>query len=154
MPSRASLAAPRPPDARRRACLPLQWIVAFQFFSIIYAAYVVMAAPAKRFGALGLFTVLTTSTFLFTCSVLNAPAGAYALSHNVSGTPASVIGTKSSLVNNGVFATFIGLIIMDVANIVFVLTVADEDAAPAPAAVEAKPVDAPAAEAPAAEAAV
>jgi hypothetical protein len=123
------------------------WIVAFQLFGLLYAAYATLAAPAKRLGALGLLTVLTTSTFLFTADVLNAPAGVYAWSHNASGTPASVIGTKTTLLKNGIMVLFCGLIICDIANIAMVLTVAEEDsvAEAKPAAEEKKVEEAPAA---------
>jgi hypothetical protein len=129
------------------------WIVAFQFFGLIYAAYATLAAPAKRLGALGLLTVLTTSTFLFTADVLNAPAGVYAWSHNASGTPASVIGTKATFVKNGIFVLFAGLIVCDVANIAMVMTVAEEDDVAAPKAVEEKKAEEEAAPAAAEEAA-
>ena len=67
-------------------------MVAFQFFGLVYAAYVTVAAPKLRMGALALLTVLTTSTFMFTNDCLNAPMGAYAWSHNHSGTAAVVTG--------------------------------------------------------------
>jgi hypothetical protein len=124
----------------------------------VYAAYVTLAAPAKRASALGLLTVLTTSTFLFTNDVLNAPQGAYAWSHNMSGTAASVIGKKGSLIKNAVFVLFSGLIIVDVANVALVLTITDEDTEAAPAAAKEEPAAekdieaaAPAAEEPVAE---
>jgi len=127
------------------------WIVAFQLFGLLYAAYVAAAAPAKKLGAVGLMTVLTTSTFLFTADVAGAPLGAYALSHNKSGTPASVTGTKGGLIKNGVFVMFAGLVIVDIANAVLTITL-DDETDPAPAA--AAPAKEAAAEAPAAEAAV
>ena len=111
------------------------------------------AAPAKRTGAARLLAILTTSTFLFTCDVCNAPLGAYAYSHNMSGTPAVVTGKKGSLTKNGVYVMFAGLIIVNVANAVLTITLDDEEVAAAPKAVEEKAAE-PAAEAPAAEAAV
>ena len=114
-----------------------------------------LAAPAKRTGAARLLAILTTSTFLFTADVANAPMGAYAFSHNMSGTPAVVTGKKGSLTKNGVYVMFAGLIIVNVANAVLTITLDDEEVAAAPKAVEEKAAEAePAAEAPAAEAAV
>jgi hypothetical protein len=112
-----------------------------------------LAAPAKRTGAARLLAILTTSTFLFTCDVCNAPMGAYAYSHNMSGTPAVVTGKKGSLTKNGIFVMFAGLVIVDIANAVLTITLDDEEVAAAPKAVEEKAAE-PAAEAPAAEAAV
>ena len=125
-----------------------------------YTAYVVTAAPAKRLGALALTAVLTTSTFLHTADVLNAPQGAYAWSHNPAGTAASVTGTKGTYAKNGVFVLFAGLVVLDIANAALCIMLGEEttEAAPAaPKAVEeapAKDVEAaePATEAPAAEA--
>ena len=112
-----------------------------------------LAAPAKRTGAARLLAILTTSTFLFTADVANAPMGAYAFSHNMSGTPAVVTGKKGSLTKNGIFVMFAGLVIVDIANAVLTVTLDDEEVAAAPKAVEEKAAE-PAAEAPAAEAAV
>ena len=111
------------------------------------------AAPAKRSGAARLLAILTTSTFLFTADVANAPMGAYAWSHNKSGTPAVVTGKKGSTIKNSVFVMFAGLVIVDVANAV--LTICLDDAEPAAAEKAAEPAaEEKAAEAPAAEAAV
>ena len=79
-------------------------MVAFQFFGLVYAAYVTVAAPKLRMGALALLTVLTTSTFMFTNDCLNAPAGAYAWSHNHSGTAAVVTGKARAPVACSVWA--------------------------------------------------
>ena len=107
------------------------------------------AAHGKRRGAARLLGVLTTSTFLYTCDVANAPLGAYAFSHNMSGTPAVVTGKKATLTKNGMFVLFAGLIIVDIANVV--LTICLDDVEPIPAekpAVEEK-AEEKAAEAPA-----
>jgi hypothetical protein len=118
------------------------WIVCFQLFGIAYGAFAAFN-PSKRLGALALLTVLTTSTFLFTDSVLNAPWGAYAWSHNESGTPASVIGTKGSKAQNSVFVLFSGLIMMDIGNVALLLALGDESApaAAAPKAAAAAPAE-------------
>ena len=71
------------------------WIVSFQLFMLAYTAFVVLKAPAKRLGAVGMLTVLTASTFLYTYDVCNSTFGAYALSHNLDGGAASVIGTHA-----------------------------------------------------------
>jgi hypothetical protein len=114
---------------------PGWWIVVFQLVSILYAAYAVRGcarlvcrqradaacchlqatvAHGKRSGAARLLAILTASTFLFTCDVANAPLGAYAFSHNASGTPAVVTGKKATLTKNGMFVMFAGLIIVDI----------------------------------------
>jgi hypothetical protein len=41
------------------------WITAFELFGILYSAYVILAAPAKKLGAAGIVAVLTASTFIF-----------------------------------------------------------------------------------------
>lgn len=91
--------------------------MSFQLFGVLYAAYAASKPAKMRQSAQGLMAVLTASTFLFTCDVLNAPMGAYALSHNESGTPASVIGTHGSKLSNYVFLLFSGLVVCDVANV-------------------------------------
>ena len=112
-----------------------------------------LAAPAKRTGAARLLAILTTSTFLFTCDVCNAPLGAYAYAHNASGTPAVVTGKKGGLTKNGIYVMFAGLVIVDIANAVLTLCLDDAEVAAEPKAVEEKAAE-PVAEAPAAEAAV
>ena len=72
---------PRPPQGSFAPTIcppPARWIVSFQLCTLLYAAFVIAKAPAKRVGAVGLLTVLTASTFLFTCDVMNAPFGALA----------------------------------------------------------------------------
>ena len=129
------------------------WIVCFQLFTILYSAFAVTAGPTKRAGAARLLAVLTTSTFLFTCDVANAPMGAYAWSHNASGTPAVVTGKKGTLLKNGLFVMFAGLIIVDVANVVLTIGLDDVEPVAEEKAAEEK-AEEKAAEAPAAEAAV
>ena len=131
------------------------WIVVFQLVAILYAAFAATVAHGKRRGAARLLGVLTTSTFLFTCDVANAPLGAYAFSHNMSGSPAVVTGKKATLTKNGMYVMFAGLIIVDVANAI--LTICLDDVEPVAAekpAEEEKAAEEKAAEAPAAEAAV
>jgi hypothetical protein len=113
------------------------WIVVFQLFGIAYGAFAAFN-PSKRLGALALLTVLTTSTFLFTDSVLNAPMGAYAWSHNESGTPASVIGTKGNKAKNSIFVLFAGLIMMDIGNVAMLMALGDDSAPTAAAAAAPK----------------
>ena len=91
--------------------------MSFQLFGVLYAAFAASKPAKMRQSAQGLLAVLTASTFSFTCDVLNAPMGAYALSHNKSGTPASVIGTHGSKLSNYVFLLFSGLVVCDVANV-------------------------------------
>jgi hypothetical protein len=69
--------------------------------------------------------------------VLNAPWGAYAWSHNASGTPASVIGTKGNKAKNSIFVLFSGLIMMDIGNVALLLALGD-DSAPTTAAAAPK----------------
>lgn len=124
------------------------WIVAFQFVVGVLLPAAAAVKPAIRKGSLLLITVLTTSTFLLTNTVCNAAYGAYAISHNQSGTAATVSGRANELIMllNGILALFSGLVIVDVANAatLFLLGNADESAAEAPAA-PAKDVEAPAA---------
>lgn len=127
------------------------WIVVFQLVAILYAAYAAAAAPFKQAGAARLMAILTTSTFLFTNDVANAPLGAYAWSHNLSGTPAVVTGHKGSLTKNAVFVMFSGLIIVNIANAILTVTLDDvavaaepKAAAEAPAKVEEAAAEAPA----------
>ena len=91
-------------------------MVSFQLVVGVVLAAAAASKPAVRGGAALLVTVLTTSTFLFTYDVLNAALGVYALTHNSSGTPASVIGTHSTLGTNGIMVLFSGLVVVDVAN--------------------------------------
>jgi hypothetical protein len=100
------------------------WIVVFQLVSLLYCAAV--AGTAAKGTAVGLMTVLATSTFIFTNSVLNAPLGAYALSHNSTGTAASVIGTHANKDTNAVFVLFSGLIVVDVANVLLAMTMGQD----------------------------
>lgn len=92
------------------------WMMSFQLVVGVVLAGAAAAKPAVRGGAALLLAVLTTSTFLFTYDVCNAYLGAYALSHNSTGTPATVTGTHASHVSNALFVLFSGLIIVDVAN--------------------------------------
>lgn len=114
------------------------WMVSFQFFAVVYGAFVTAVKPKLRPTAVGLFSVLAASTFAYTDSVCSAPLGAYAWSHNPSGTPATVTGTHATKPKNGVFVLFAGLVIVDIANVLFAMAVAlddsDDAAAPTPAA--------------------
>jgi hypothetical protein len=58
----------------------------------------------------------------------------YARTHNRSGTPASAIGTHGSHEGNGVLALFAGLVVVDIANVVLLLTLGSLGSAEAPAA--------------------
>ena len=118
------------------------WVVSFQFFAIAYGAFVTVVKPKLRPTAVGLFSVLTVITFTYTDCVCSAPLGAYAWSHNPSGTPATVTGTHATKPKNGIFVLFAGLIIVDVANVLFAMAVAlddaDDAATPAVAKAEAE----------------
>ena len=117
------------------------WIVTFQLVATLYAAYVVVAAPAKRAGATALLAVLTTSTFLMTQSVYTGYGNGIT---NIVINPFSgkhiKPTTKLTKVQRSAIVYFAGLIIVDVANALAMITIADgEDAAAAPAAA-AEPV--------------
>ena len=117
------------------------WIVTFQLVATLYAAYVVVAAPAKRAGATALLAVLTTSTFLMTQSVYTGYGNGIT---NIVISPFSgkhiKPTTKLTKVQRSAIVYFAGLIIVDVANALAMITIADgEDAAAAPAAA-AEPV--------------
>lgn len=92
-----------------------------------------MASTAAKGTAVGLMTVLATSTFIFTNSVLNAPFGAYALSHNSNGKPASVIGTHANKDTNAVFVLFSGLIVVDIANVLLAMVIGQDSVFAEPA---------------------
>jgi hypothetical protein len=92
------------------------WMVCFQLAVGVILAGAAAAKPAIRGGAALLLTVLTASTFLFTCDVCNAAYGAYMLSHNENGKAASVIGTHASHESNAVMLMFSGLVVVDVAG--------------------------------------
>ena len=136
------------------------WMVCFQLVVGVLLTGAAAATPKLRLSALALVTVLTTSCFLLSESVCNALFGAYMLTHNVSGTPASVLETDSSVQHtiNAVLVLFSGCIVCSVANalsLVFLgmaASPASEEAAPAPKAEEAAPAPAAAEEAPAAAA--
>ena len=69
-----------------------------------------------------------------------ARAGAYALSHNLNGGAASLIGSHARKWTNYVIVLFSGLIVVDVANALLLLTVgeaAEEEEAAAPAEAKA-----------------
>lgn len=92
------------------------WMVCFQLVVGVVMAGAAATKPAIRGGAALLLTVLTACTFSFTCDVCNAVYGAYALSHNADGKPASVTGTHASHVLNAVMLMFSGLVVVDIAN--------------------------------------
>jgi hypothetical protein len=112
----------------------------FQFVTLIYSAFVVTKAPAKRLGAAALLAVLTTSTFLMTDSVYIG-YGNGVTSVIINPTTGKHIKPTQKLTKQqkalGVY--FVGLLIVDVANALAMVMIADgEDAAaPAAAAVEA-----------------
>ena len=67
-------------------------------------------------------------------------AGAYALSHNLNGGAASLIGSHARKWTNYVIVLFSGLVVVDVANALLLLTVgeaAEEEEAAAPAEAKA-----------------
>lgn len=57
------------------------WIVCFQLFMLVLGA-VSLVKPAMRIGVTAMFAVLTTSTFLFTSNMYNAPNGIFSFSHD------------------------------------------------------------------------
>lgn len=103
------------------------WLVCFQLIGLLAAAATV-AKPALGKNVAPLIIILTTSIFLATDSVYNAPFGAYALSHNSNGKAASVIGTHANKKTNFVILTFAACIILNVANVLLAVTVADAPA--------------------------
>lgn len=118
------------------------WIVTFQLFATLYAAYVVVKAPAKRAGATALLAVLTTSTFLMTQAVYVAYGNGLTsfiinplTGKNIKPT------TKLTKVQRSAIVYFAGLIVVDIANAIAMITIADgEDAAAPAAAAAAAPV--------------
>ena len=117
------------------------WIVTFQLFATLYAAYVVVKAPAKRAGATALLAVLTTSTFLMTQAVYTAYGNGLTsfiinplTGKNIKPT------TKLTKVQRSAIVYFAGLIIVDVANCFAMITIADGEDAATPAAAAAEPV--------------
>jgi hypothetical protein len=109
------------------------WMVTFQLFVILYTAYVTLKAPAKRVGAAALLAVLTTSTFLFSDSVYVGYGNGVA--NLVTKNDGQQIHPELELakVDMAVLVLAAGLIIVDVANVLMLVTVAEDDA-PAAAA--------------------
>ena len=111
------------------------WMVAFQLVVGVLLASAAAATPRLRHSAMALITILTMSCFLLTQSVCNAYMGAYMLSHNASGTPASVLNGNSEVQHlvNGVMVLFSGAVVCSVADaltLVFLgVAVYDETAA-------------------------
>jgi hypothetical protein len=104
------------------------WVVCFQLFCMNSARAALHAPPGRRVvGALALHTVLTVCTFLLTEEVLNAPFGVYMMSHNQSGTQASVVGTKGNRMKNGLFLLFAGLVVCSAANAGLLIALAQDD---------------------------
>ena len=115
------------------------WMVTFQLFVILYTAYVTLKAPAKRVGAAALLAVLTTSTFLFSDSVYVGYGNGVA--NLVTKDDGLQIHPELELKKDAmaVLVLAAGLIIVDVANVLMLITVAEDDA---PAAAPAKSAEA------------
>jgi len=103
------------------------WVVTFQ----LAAAAATNKGSALRGGVSHLLAVLTATTFLLSSDVVTAPTGVYALTHNASGTPGSVVDTHGSHAANAVILFFSGLIICDVANVALLFTLPAASAAAA-----------------------
>ncbi len=109
----------------------------------MYAAYAVLKAPAKRIGAAALLAVLTCSTFLFTNNVYVGfgATSASAIALDADGTHIDP-ETKLNKTHQALFVLLAGLIVVDVANVLTMLTIVEEDgAAPAKAAEPEAPKD-------------
>lgn len=123
------------------------WLVWFQFVTICYAGYVVVKAPAKRFGAAALLAVLTTSTFLMTQSVYTG-IGQGLTSFIINPFSGKHVKPTQKLTKQQKAAVvyFAGLIIVDAMNALAMITIADGETdaacADAPAAAPAKDVEA------------
>jgi len=86
-----------------------------------------LCRPELRYGMTGLLAVLTTSTFLATSELYNSSFGIYALTHTVD--YAIKIPTKTNLGSfgyqyfQGLAVYFAGLIVVDVANALLLLSI-------------------------------
>jgi hypothetical protein len=94
------------------------WMLVFQLVIGVGMAGAAAATPKLRLSALALVTVLTTSCFMLAESVCNAYMGVYQITHNASGTAASVLDRDAGTqhVFNGVLTLFAGAIVCSVAN--------------------------------------
>ena len=92
--------------------------MSFQLVVGVLLPAAAVLAPSLRLSALALVSVLTTTCFFLTEGVCNMYLGAYQLSHNVSGTPASVIERDSNTQHwvNAIFVLFSGCVTCSVAN--------------------------------------
>ena len=114
----------------------------FQFVTLIYSAFVVTQAPAKRLGAAALLAVLTTSTFLMTDSVyIGYGNGVTSVIINPTTGKHMKPTQKLTKQQKALGVYFVGLLIVDVANALAMVMIADgeDSAAPAAAAVAEAP---------------
>lgn len=130
------------------------WMISFQLVVGVALAAAAAATPKLRLSALALVTVLTTSCFLLTERLCNAYLGVYQLTHNTSGTPATVTNRDSSFQHtlNAIMVLFAGSVICSVAN-ALTLVFLGVAASPAEGGAAASPAAAPAKEEEAAPAA-
>jgi hypothetical protein len=94
------------------------WVLVFQLVVGVGMAGAAAATPKLRLSALALVTVLTTSCFMLAESACNAYLGVYMLTHNASGTAASVLNRNANTQHTiiGVLTLFAGTIVCSVAN--------------------------------------
>jgi len=113
------------------------WIMSFEIFVLAVSLATIVQIPSLKNGATGLLAVLTTITFFYTSSVYNSSYGIYALTHSL--TQDIIIPQVETLASINLYhfwgasaSLFAGLLIVDVANVLLLLTIA----APEKAAVE------------------
>jgi hypothetical protein len=130
------------------------WMMAFQLVVGVALAAAAAVTPKLRLSALALVTVLTTSCFLLTERLCNAYLGVYQLTHNTSGTAATVTNRDSGFQHtvNAIMVLFAGSVICSVAN-ALTLVFLGVAASPAEGGAAASPAAAPAKEEEAAPAA-
>ena len=108
------------------------WMVVFQLTGICSATVTATLAPARRFSAALLHAVLTTSTFLWTNNVFvgfGANGAAANMLRRANMAAAGQFVDPQSPLNKGQQALFVllaGLVIVDVGNVLVLLTLADE----------------------------
>jgi len=122
------------------------WVTFFEIVTLVLALVAVYAVPDLKLGLVGLLAVLTSTTFLYTQDVYNDTFGIYALTHTTD--QAIQIPTKQAFLGSaGVFAYynslavfFAGLLLVDLSNVLLLLTISAEEPKPLEDYKEAAPV--------------
>jgi hypothetical protein len=109
------------------------WITAFEFAGLVLSALAVLRFPELKIGMVGFLAVLTAACFVYTGDIYNDKYGVWALTHSIDQT--SQIPTKLGMGGlagafaffNSQAAMFAGLLIVNVANPLLMLTISAEE---------------------------